>query len=151
MSVLYTGTEMVVMERLTAALAEGDGFQAFSGTSTDEAAKAVITEMDGEILTVAHALIYPPRLPLRQTPGGAMRGTLSIEMHFGRPQVAGDTEAETLRRAWNELSAIRTDLVAAFGRNLLALDPIEPVVCDLSDAQSGWVDFGLEAQFGVVL
>jgi hypothetical protein len=149
-AVPYLGLEMQALDLVAAALAASPAFRALVGAADAEAARAAIVEIDGPPPVTPHALLYAPRPRLARTPGGAWRGPVEVEAHLARPPQAGDSPAASHRRAWNDLHAVRSDLLTHFGRQLAGFEVLDPVEFDLSDGLSGWYDWGyvlaLEAQ-----
>lgn len=163
MSVLYTGIEMQSMDWLASLAASTDAFQAYVQVPTGDAvaARARLIEIDGPALTVAHGLIYPPRFRPVRLAGGAWRGQVLMELHCFAPPVAGLSDTELQRQAWNELSALRKALLIASipivddamtdDSPIEILDAIEPIQADLSDALQGWMCWGLLVGVGAQL
>ena len=160
MSVPYTGIEMQSMDWLAALTASTDAFQAYVQVPTGDAvaARALLTEIDGPALTVAHGLIYPPRFRPVRTPGGAWRGQVLMELHCCAAPTVGLSEMELQRQAWNELSALRKAILIASipivdgeptdDSPIDILDAIEPIQADLSDSLQGWMCWGLLVGIG---
>lgn len=154
MSVAPTGIEAKILQRIIDALAPSQHFHAFArlaGADVETQARARILRLSGPVLDVEHALLYPPRLPLRATAGGSLRGQAEASVHFLAPPVAGDGDEDRETRSWNYLSGIRADLAAAFGRHLVGVDAGEPVELDDSVGLDGWMDFALDLQLAVAL
>ena len=144
MTVPYTGAEAIVLRDIVAWLAASLAFQAFTGANDAAAADALVIEIEGsDPGLVPHAIVDTPVLRVQRTPGGGHDGAADLSLVFVSPLTPGDTDAETHRRALNDLSAIRRDLLASGGQRILSVVPDPPGILDPSDGLPGWVEFAL--------
>ncbi len=141
MSVPYLGADAITLQEVSAALPLMPAFLDFTGASTAPEAAGLVIEIEGEILTVAHACIDTPVLRFNRTPGGGHEGTADVLILFAFPLTDNDTDAEAHRRALGHVAALRLGLIEAFGQRLLSIVPEPPVILDVSEALPAFVEF----------
>jgi hypothetical protein len=141
-AVPYVSTPALLLDGIAAYLASGPAVQAFAGVSTVEAARAVMVEIDGPPLAVAHLILAQPVLRYTRTPGGALTGIGQLAVLLCAPVDPAHTDAEVQRAALNWYGPIY-EWACRIPR-LRDIEGTNPVRLDSSDGLAGWMIAGLD-------